>query len=551
MADAAEETTEDTGAAAPPTAPAAAPAPAGPDFTSLVRPPSDMAAVQSKLSEIQRQKTAANAANADETIKRLETDRARMETAYKASAVMPDELKQPWDSNAERAKYSTDPVQAFGSIGSVFAMLATSFAGLPMEHALNAGAAAINAVHAGDEKAYQSAYDAWQKNTNLAIKRHEIQRQAYNDAINLMNTNINAGRTKMELAATKFGDQKAQALLDAGMDKELFELFNSRNKAALDLQGEWDKVQLQHEKIADLRADPRYSSQNIAEKQQAIQDWQRRWSAQGAMKLKYDFKQDYIENQKRANPNYTPEDLLKWGQEADASEGAGDINTSGKLKTAAIKEIHDNAAKSGNPITMAEAARQYNLQTSTPSPNRLDDLRGKIDQANNIIAGAKKNLDFLRTYKGGAGLFGKIMRGEEIAENIAGISDKSDRAQFRRRVLELQEMAPRIMTDSNGRPLKAAQDKIDGIVAGLNSGDTGPNTIRAYEELVADMEKRIGDYQNRIKGAVPGAGGSSVEPPPAGGSTGKNKTPWLNDPIVKPTGAGPRADIEEEQPAYG
>ena len=550
MADAAEETTEDTGAAAPSAAPAAAPAPAGPDFTSLVRPPSDMAAVQGKLSEIQRQKTAANAANADETIKRLETDRARMETAYKASAVMPDELKQPWDSNAERAKYSTDPVQAFGSIGSVFAMLATSFAGLPMEHALNAGAAAINAVHAGDEKAYQSAYDAWQKNTNLAIKRHEIQRQAYNDAINLMNTNINAGRTKMELAATKFGDQKAQALLDAGMDKELFELFDSRNKAALNLQSEWDKVQLQHEKIADLRADPRYSSQNIAEKQQAIQDWQRRWSAQGAMKLKYDFKQDYIENQKRSNPNYTPEDLLKWGQEADASEGAGDISTTGKLKTAAIKEIFEKAAAEGKPITMAEATRQYNLTTSTPSGNRVDDLRGKIDQANNIIAGAEKNLEFLRSYKGAAGLIGKIMRGEEIAENIANISDKSDRAQFRRRVLELQEMAPRIMTDSNGRPLKAAQDKIDGIVAGLNSGDTGPNTIRAYEELVADMKKRISDYQNRMNGGGQPAGGSGVAaPPPA--AAGKNKTPWLNDPIVKPTGAGPRADIEEEQPAYG
>ena len=51
-----------------------------------------------------------------------------------------------------------------------------------------------------------------------------------------------------------------------------------------------------------------------------------------------------------------------------------------------------------------------------------------------------------------------------LANNIEAI--EFDRVQFRRRVHELQEMVPRIITDSNGRPLKSAQDKVDDFVAG-------------------------------------------------------------------------------------
>jgi len=72
--------------------------------------------------------------------------------------------------------------------------------------------------------------------------------------------------------------------------------------------------------------------------------------------------------------------------------------------------------------------------------------------------------------------------------------------EFRRRVHELQEMVPRIIVDANGRPLKSAQDKVDDFVAGLNAGDTGPNTIRAYEELIAEMRKRQQDYRGRLEG---------------------------------------------------
>ena len=85
-------------------------------------------------------------------------------------------------------------------------------------------------------------------------------------------------------------------------------------------------------------------------------------------------------------------------------------------------------------------------------------------------------------------------------------------------------MVPRIIVDANGRPLKAAQDKVDDFVAGLNAGDTGPNTIRAYEDLIKEMQKRQGDYKARKTGSP-----SSGAPEPA--ATGS--TDWLNAYPVK------------------
>ena len=165
------------------------------------------------------------------------------------------------------------------------------------------------------------------------------------------------------------------------------------------------------------------------------------------------------------------------------------------------------------------------MASMAPSGNRADDITAKINQTKYITEAAQENIDFLRQYKGGAGLMGKIMRGEEIAENITGAGTQTDRAAFRDRVLKLQEMVPKIITDSNGRPLKSAQDKIDGIVRGLNSGDTGPNTIRAMEDLIKEMQERAADYgARRSGGASPPAG----TPEPSGGG---GKPLWENAPV--------------------
>lgn len=188
------------------------------------------------------------------------------------------------------------------------------------------------------------------------------------------------------------------------------------------------------------------------------------------------------------------------------------------IKAKAIQEIQEKHKADGKPISTAEAEKEYNLTRSVPSGNRIDDLQGKSDQSDNILSGIDKQLDTLGKIKGVSGLAGKIMRGEEIVGNIAGTTD-TDRVEFRRRVHELQEIVPRILTDSSGRPLASAQKLTEDIVAGLNAGDTGPNTIRAYEELREEIKKRRADYQSR-KGAT--SAPAPAAQAPAGG------TDWLN-----------------------
>lgn len=541
-----------TSGAISPAAPAAAPAPSGPDFTSMIKPPGDMAALQGQLSAIQKAKAATNAANADETTKRLDVDRARMEQAYKASATMPDELKQGWDSKAKSAEHSTDPVTAFGSLGSVFAMLASSFAGLPMEAGLNAGAAAINAIHAGDEKAYNREYESWKANTDLALKRQQLQHQAYTDATNLMNSNINAGRTKMELAATKFGDQKAQALLDAGMDKELFTLFADRNKASLELQNQWDKVQLEHTKVMDLKADPRF--QDRATKGQAITDWTQRWS--GAAKAKY----DTVQQLQRAWDNEHPQagfderknafvDIEKSVAEAQdtGTPGASGPLSTGKMKTKAIQEIIDNDAAQGITTSIADATKRYNLQTSTPSGNRIDDINKQINMFDNGKNAIDRALAAVDKHWGTAGVAGYATRGGERVGNIFG-SNETDRVQFAHDIQYLQTIAPRLLNDASSRGLKAEADKVSAIIAGLNVGDTTANTKRALGEVRELWDKMQQDNVARRNGTPNGPGGQpagSTSTGSTGDSSGSKKAPWQNDPIVKP-----RAEADSDV-AYG
>ena len=57
---------------------------------------------------------------------RLEDDRARQQQQYDATAVQPGEFKK-WDADEQSRKFHTDPLQAFGSLGSVFGMIASAF----------------------------------------------------------------------------------------------------------------------------------------------------------------------------------------------------------------------------------------------------------------------------------------------------------------------------------------------------------------------------------------------------------------------------------------
>ncbi len=85
----------------------------------MVVSPQQLEATRQRLVAIQQAKTANAAAQAGAMTAQLDKDRARLNAKYDAIGT---DLPQAWDANKKSAEHYTDPVTAFGSVGSVFAM---------------------------------------------------------------------------------------------------------------------------------------------------------------------------------------------------------------------------------------------------------------------------------------------------------------------------------------------------------------------------------------------------------------------------------------------
>lgn len=241
-----------------PSVPAASPASTPGFFDSM------SSRISGELAPLQERKAAAMDKVREQTFGQADRDMATARRAFEATSYSPNDMK-PWNQQEQSRKFSTDPIQAFGSAGSVFAMIASAFTHAPMENALNGAAAAMNAVRAGDEREYERAYASWKDNTNLAIKRHQMEREKYQDAVQLMQTNMGLGRAKMEAVAASFNDQKMLFLARNGMDSEVFDLMKSRASTEKTLIESSQKIEEHGFGMALLQNDPLF---NITEDQE-------------------------------------------------------------------------------------------------------------------------------------------------------------------------------------------------------------------------------------------------------------------------------------------
>lgn len=481
----------------------------------------------SGLTDVQRRRTAADEAALSRGDRQNEADRAMIQRAFNAEGHGPDELK-PWDANKEHEKYETNPLDGFASPGALFAMVASAFTKAPMQNAIEGMAGALNGIKSRNDADYERAYDSWKENMKLAEKRHQMQHEAYTDALSLADHDVAASNAKLRENAVRFGDQQVLFLLEHGMNKELYELLDARNKSmtqavaasdALQERGlrqevfrkQWEDLPKTGNKAIDAAHKLALFNRIYGDKQTPQQELMGQFFAD--------------------HPTATAEEAAKFADEHGIIRLYGTGGTGGAALTNdrvinRDAEVHKQQMQKDHPDWTEDQlnadrdayVRMRKEASTAPTSTRVDDLRSKIDQADNIITESDKQIDFLEHYKGGAGLLGKMMRGVELAGNIGGTTE-TDRKQFYRRVLELQEMVPRILTDSNGRPLKSAQDKIDGLVAGLAAGDTSANTLRAYKDLVEEIKKRQQDYRGRIEsGYQPGqksSGSGKADPKPA------------------------------------
>lgn len=254
-------------------------APPPPSFDDMLKPPLDLQVGLTSLKADKARETERITTKIDQDLDRGSTIAS---SQLHAMGVGPEQLK-PWNADEQYKKYHHDPVEAFGSIGSVFGIVASLFTHQPMTNALNASAAAMNAIREGDEKGYARAYKAWQDNTDLAIKRFNIQNSLYRDALDLMSTNAAAGKTKLLNSAARFGDKQALLMLESGMDKELFDTMSARAHMATELTKARDgmtdyaireRVRQQLEEQNNPDKDPYKSLENFKYSQGVSKGWQ-------------------------------------------------------------------------------------------------------------------------------------------------------------------------------------------------------------------------------------------------------------------------------------
>ena len=172
-------------------------------------------------------------------------DRQKMAQSYDLEAAdARDPALRPWNAEQEKARYIRGPMENFGSVGMIFAMAASAFTRTPMISALNAGAAAMQATAQSDEKAYKQAFDAWKSNSDLALKRFDMERNLYEDANKLLTTDMGLWKQKSLMLAAQFDNQKMRIMLENGMDKEVLDAQAAQFKAAEEMRKHAEGVEL-------------------------------------------------------------------------------------------------------------------------------------------------------------------------------------------------------------------------------------------------------------------------------------------------------------------
>jgi hypothetical protein len=475
----------------------------------------------------------------------------------------------------------------------------------------------MNAIKAGDEQGYERAHTAWKDNLDMTFKRHTLERERFQDAAKLFDTDMTLGTTKMKAALLQADDQKALLLLENGMFKELWDLQESRNNAmvkAYDAGARIDEAKLQKrffeeaaksvkdepdpvkkagtllynfEKIYRNKMDTpqkevmglwfrQHPNASAEEAAQFFRDKVERPVARGAGGVDQEFvKRFYEENPEATVEQFTEAfDKFKRGQRPEQRKNADqefisrfyaeNPNASTQEFTKAFDEFKrgqkapGGAAGGNTDLTIdrqnaAEVARQKKAwrdegvpeaeiaergaklaahlrSAATPiTSTRKDDLASQITRFQLASDTIDKVEGLLKKHNALTGLGGNITRPGEAIGNVVGLSNSTDRAQFKSYISELQDWGPRLLNEAKARPLSAEEKRISAIVPGLSLGDTTKNTADRLLELQGLFRKMKDQMTQRYEGTWEPPKGNIAAPPVAG-----SRKPWERAPIVKP-----------------
>jgi hypothetical protein len=147
-----------------------------------------------------------------------------------------------------------DPLKGFASAAGVFAMLASALTHTPAINAMNGMAAAINATKANDWKAYEESYKQWKENTDLALKKHQMQAEDMKLAMQTMQTDLALGTAQLAAANAVYDDRLSTKAAELGDLAQLDQIQRAREAAASTMAKNAAEIQIMAPKLAAARA---------------------------------------------------------------------------------------------------------------------------------------------------------------------------------------------------------------------------------------------------------------------------------------------------------
>lgn len=458
-----------------------------------------------QLAGIERDRGAALDKSSKEIDGRMAHDRAQMERAFGAESAAANAIPPVWNADKERQARISDPISNFGSIGAIFGLLASAFTKTPMTSALNASAAAMNAIRDHDEEGYKSAYEAWKENTNLAIKRFGMERELFEDTNKLIDTDLAQWKVKTLAQAAQFDNKKVIAMLDAGMDDKIIEMQASQIRAAegiVKAKQEFEDYDLRRTIFsAQSKAwDEAHPDAKPQQKAQARLD-----ILQGIGEGHANIQESLLRQFRLDHPGADAQaqaDFLKQNNVGRAG-GAGGAPTKQKeiaRRMATFTKANPNATEDEIDAEYDRVSRDV-ADASQPSmtPNKRVDIEATVGQFKESLTKIDETTKMLEDHAGSAGLAGKATRMGERVGNIFG-SNATDREQFMRDIQFLRASAQKLLFDRSGKPLAADADRINDIIGGLSLGDTTANTLRSLREVKTVLERLQKSKQDQLDG---------------------------------------------------
>lgn len=476
---------------------------------------------------------------------------ARQERLLGAESATMDDLR-PWNAEQQMAKYSHNLWEDFGSPGFIIGMLASQFTGMPMTSALNAGAAAINAINAGDDAGYHKAFDAWKENTNLTIKRMDLEAKEFDQISHLQKNRMDEWRLEAEALAAKYNDKRLQSLLGHGMDPDAIKIISEMNTLRATLSDASSKIQtnekirqyvnahltdkdgkptaaasdpkkwlelhaiaervaqgpdINHPIVSEVLSSDEYLNASNADQQTMLHDAvkkenESKYFGRGAGNTLIQRAQDQTDSWRDAQiaagkPPSEQEYTDKFRENLSANTKAAQPVQAQRAETD-VKKLQEEIRHHEQEEFLKAEANKNKASGGGISGNRADQIQRQIDAYDNNLEYIKEIKEAIEKYHFSVGLAGKALRaGERLSDVLFG-SNQTDRVQIMRDLEKLKLGASRLLLDAEGRPLSTSEHRIDDIIGGGSYGDLTENTLRSLDELQKDYQTRRGQHNKRL-----------------------------------------------------